>query len=662
MKCSQTISIEQKYGKYLFDNKIKTKQILTKQVTIKTNEDISINEKDFKSKIKEDIDEKQKFIQIIQSFEDPLSPDNITLENLSFISDIKTPDSQFTIQLKEELPKVSHESIKSDFLYDSFLNPDNLKSDIIDFKKNYFIEPLLNRDKYNDFKKSIKIIKNDILENINNSIDDIDNKDNKEEKIEKENENDEFIKKKYIIIKSLIYFNKDGIIAGIENFKKRVPDLNKSKFEENNKFEKNIYLRIEDRIREILNKCKCDKLSQLREFENNYIQRIIIFQNKSSNYKFICIKGIIIGLLNIINDYIGKEYLKLLEEKNDSENGEFILEIIEKYEIMKKICIYLEKDFILFIKEFKQENKLEFELVDVFSDMFWDFVFRIKEINIYFTNNYNSEKISKTVNEAIDKIINLLLNINVPYKKLLGEILNISCIKQENIYLMNYIIKYKKPLNKNEDINNNDNITLKEKELHNSSSCDKILNNIINNIENKDEINEANNRNIENNQKFLNNDENNKSLNIAREEINNNDNNNENNNINNNINININDNIDNINDKKNDLSLGKSLSMDICNNKLSDKDSLEKVYNYILYGENENDKKKQRKKHKKRKKNKNNSLIIDEEKVEQLIDPVVEEYKNYMNNFNNNCPQYIKKIKPNLKEEWINNISIYIKE
>ena len=662
MKCSQTISIEQKYGKYLFDNKIKTKQILTKQVTIKTNEDISINEKDFKSKIKEDIDEKQKFIQIIQSFEDPLSPDNITLENLSFISDIKTPDSQFTIQFKEELPKVSHESIKSDFLYDSFLNPDNLKSDIIDFKKNYFIEPLLNRDKYNDFKKSIKIIKNDILENINNSIDDIDNKDNKEEKIEKENENDEFIKKKYIIIKSLIYFNKDGIIAGIENFKKRVPDLNKSKFEENNKFEKNIYLRIEDRIREILNKCKCDKLSQLREFENNYIQRIIIFQNKSSNYKFICIKGIIIGLLNIINDYIGKEYLKLLEEKNDSENGEFILEIIEKYEIMKKICIYLEKDFILFIKEFKQENKLEFELVDVFSDMFWDFVFRIKEINIYFTNNYNSEKISKTVNEAIDKIINLLLNINVPYKKLLGEILNISCIKQENIYLMNYIIKYKKPLNKNEDINNNDNITLKEKELHNSSSCDKILNNIINNIENKDEINEANNRNIENNQKFLNNDENNKSLNIAREEINNNDNNNENNNINNNINININDNIDNINDKKNDLSLGKSLSMDICNNKLSDKDSLEKVYNYILYGENENDKKKQRKKHKKRKKNKNNSLIIDEEKVEQLIDPVVEEYKNYMNNFNNNCPQYIKKIKPNLKEEWINNISIYIKE
>ena len=662
MKCSQTISIEQKYGKYLFDNKIKTKQILTKQVTIKTNEDISINEKDFKSKIKEDIDEKQKFIQIIQSFEDPLSPDNITLENLSFISDIKTPDSQFTIQLKEELPKVSHESIKSDFLYDSFLNPDNLKSDIIDFKKNYFIEPLLNRDKYNDFKKSIKIIKNDILENINNSIDDIDNKDNKEEKIEKENENDEFIKKKYIIIKSLIYFNKDGIIAGIENFKKRVPDLNKSKFEENNKFEKNIYLRIEDRIREILNKCKCDKLSQLREFENNYIQRIIIFQNKSSNYKFICIKGIIIGLLNIINDYIGKEYLKLLEEKNDSENGEFILEIIEKYEIMKKICIYLEKDFILFIKEFKQENKLEFELVDVFSDMFWDFVFRIKEINIYFTNNYNSEKISKTVNEAIDKIINLLLNINVPYKKLLGEILNISCIKQENIYLMNYIIKYKKPLNKNEDINNNDNITLKEKELHNSSSCDKILNNIINNIENKDEINEANNRNIENNQKFLNNDENNKSLNIAREEINNNDNNNENNNINNNINININDNIDNINDKKNDLSLGKSLSMDICNNKLSDKDSLEKVYNYILYGENENDKKKQRKKHKKRKKNKNNSLIIDDEKVEQLIDPVVEEYKNYMNNFNNNCPQYIKKIKPNLKEEWINNISNYIKE
>ena len=673
MKCTQSISIEQKYGKYLFDKKIKTKKIISKQIPIKTTEEINITEKTFKSKIKEDIDEKKKFIQIIQSFEDPLSPDNITLENLSFISDIKTPDSQFTIQLKEELPKIRHESFKSDFICNPFLNPDNIqeiKSDIniIDFKKNYFIEPLLSKTK---FKKSIKIIKNDILENINKSIDEINNKEEKNEKNENKNINDDKeekdekddkdedeelnIKKKNIIIKSLIYFNRDSIANGIENFKKRIPDLNKSKYEDDNKFEKNIYLRIEDRIREILNKCKCDKLSQLRDFENNYIVRIINFQKKSVNYKYICIKGIIIGLLNIINDWIGKEYLKSSEEKNDYENGEFILEIVEKYEILKKICIFLEKDFILFIDEFKEEYKLEFKLVYIFSDLYWDYVFRIKEINIYFTNNYNSEKISKKVNETIDNIINILININLPYKKLIGELLNMSCIKQESIYLMNYIIKYKKKLNKNNDINNNiDNILEKyENKLHNSSSCDKILDNKINNNE-KEENTEENNNN-ENNEIIDNNinkEENNESTNNISEETNTNNDSNNINNSNNNI----------INDDKNiDLSLGKSLSMDNCNNKLTDKDSIDKVYNYILYGDNDSDKKKQRKKHKKRKK-KNSCNIIEEEKEEDIIDPVVEEYKNYINNLNKNRPEYIKKIRPKFNEEWINYISTYIKE
>ena len=665
MKCTQSISIEQKYGKYLFDKKIKTKKILSKQIPIKTTEEINITEKNFKSKIKEDIDEKKKFIQIIQSFEDPLSPENIALENLSFISDIKAPDSQFKIQLKEELPKIRHESLKSDFIGNAFLNPGNIQEikseiNIIDLKKNYFIEPLLNKTK---FKKSIKIIKNDILENINKSIDEINNKEEKNEKSEKKenNENKNIkdnkddkdedeelnIKKKNIIIKSLIYFNRDNIANGIENFRKRIPDLNKSKYEDDNKFEKNIYLRIEDRIREILNKYKCDKLSQLRDFENNYILRIINFQKKSINYKYICIKGIIIGLLNIINDWIGKEYLKSSEEKNDYESDEFILEIVEKYEILKKICIFLEKDFILFIDEFKEEYKLEFKLVYIFTDLYWDYVFRIKEINIYFTNNYNSDKISKKVNESIENIINIIININLPYKKLIGELLNMNCIKQENIYLMNYIFKYKKKLISNNDINNNiDNILEKfENKLHNSSFCDKIIDNKINNNQNIENPEENNNsENLENN---INKEENNGSINNISEETNNNDSNNKNNS--NNI----------IND---DLSLGKSLSMDNCTNKLSDKDSIDKVYNYILYGDNDSDKKKQRKKHKKRKKNKNSCNIVEEEKEEDIIDPVVEEYKNYINNLNKNRPEYIKKIRPKFKEEWLNYITTYIKE
>ncbi len=641
MKQNQTISIEQKYGKYLFDKKIKTKNILSKQVVIKAKEKVDINEKKRNYKINdlnEDIDEKKKIIQIIQSFEDP--SDNISLENLSFISQ----DSQLTIQLKEELPKIRNESIKSDFFSSSFLNSDDVKNDInniIDLKKNVFVEPLLNPNKYNNLRKSVKIVKNDVNEK---NIDDIDkdkndkdiknkgkninginnnekNENNKDiSECEKnnnkdDNENEVIISKKSVVIKALIYFNRDGIINGIENFKKRVPDLNKSKFEEDNKFEKNIYLRIEDRIREILNKSKYDKLSQLREFENNYIVRIINFQKKNINYKYICVKGIIIGLLNIINGWIGKDYLKSSEEKSDYENGDFIIELIEKYETMKKICTFLEKDFIIFIKEFNEENKFEFKLINIFTDLYWDYVFRIKEINIFFTNNFNSEKIDKKTNEAIDNIVNILIEIDLPYKKILGEILNMTCIYQENIFLMNYIIKYKKALNQYKDINIDSILQKFENKLNNSSSKDKLLNEEKNSIISIDT-----------------NNPNNESNNIS------------------NISTNINE------GEKNDLNLGKSLSMDATCTKLSDKDSLEKVYNFILYGENESDKKKQKKKHKKRRKNKNNIVMYDENYEEQ-IDPVVEEYKNYINNLNSNNNEIIKKVKPKLKKEWINYIS-----
>ena len=101
--------------------------------------------------------------------------------------------------------------------------------------------------------------------------------------------------------------------------------------------------------------------------------------------------------------------------------------------------------------------------------------------------------------------------------------------------------------------------------------------------------------------------------------------------------------------------------MDANNNKLSDKDPIDKVVNYILYGDNE--KKKQKKKHRKRKKNKNNASIIEEkEKEEVIIDPVVEEYKNYINDIYKNSTEYIKKIKPKINEDWINSISTSIDE
>ena len=44
-------------------------------------------------------------------------------------------------------------------------------------------------------------------------------------------------------------------------------------------------------------------------------------------------------------------------------------------------------------------------------------------------------------------IIDILIVYDTPYKKNIGEILNLSYIKKENIFLMNYIIKFKKNAN-----------------------------------------------------------------------------------------------------------------------------------------------------------------------------------------------------------------------
>ena len=633
MKLSQTISIEQKYGKYLFDKKIRKNNLITK-TTIK--EEKTLSKKTFESDINEIKEEKKKFIQIIQSFEDP-SISDVTLENLAFLSDIKSSDSKFTIQLKEELPKISHEDIKSEFLSNA-LNEVHDDINLIDLKKNYIIEPLINKYKYKNY------------ENINNAniTEKIEKKDDK--KKENNNEEEEIMKnKRKVIIKALIYFNKDNIVNGIENFKRRIPDLNKSKFEKDNTFEKNVYSKIEDRIREYLNKYKCEKLSQLRDFENNYIMKIINFQKKSLNYKYIFIKGIIIGLINIINDWLGKEYLRSLEDNQaNNDKDDFILDCYEKYEILKKICYFLEKDFSLFIDNFKDNNKLEFKFINLFSDIFWDYVFRIKDINIYFTKNCVIEKLDEKVNETMNNITNILYNIDLSYKKMFGDLLNITCIKSENIFLMDYVIKYRNPSNnKNVNLKENKNINninerKENNELHKSSSCEMILNNKIDCIENnkrKKEEKEEDNKNIINDNK----EDNKNNSNNVSEDISTND-------YNNNINKSYND----IEDNKMDLNLGKSYSMDICNNKLNDKDSLEKVYNYILYGENE--KKKQKKKHKKRRKNKNSNSIIMEENIDP-IDPIVEEYKNYINNIYKNRSGYIKKIKPKINQEWINSLT-----
>ena len=484
-------------------------------------------------------------------------------------------------------------------------------SNILDFKKH-----ILSESFEQNFEKNNNII----------------NKNENSDKM-KSNTNIIFSQKNMIIIKSLIYLSKDDSAYNIENFRKRYPDLNKSKSEDDNKFEKNIYIRIEDRIREYLNKIKLDKLSQLKDIENMYINKLKDFSKKSEKYKYIVIKAIILGILNLINDLIGKEYLKLVDEQKNDEikNGLFILEIYEKYEIMKKINIFIEKDFNIFINDFKEENNIEFNFMDLITDFFWDYVFRIKEINKFITNNYGSENINTKLNETFDKIVDILIKIEFPFRKIIGEMLDISCIKKEKFYLMDYILKYKGSSNKSLKKNSTEKNEDKPTKLNISSSN--------NNISNKKEINQD--KDIKNEQNDDDKEKNiieksQKEVKTKSDEINL-------------PNLEINKSNLNVN-----LDIGKSYSENLSKNKTND-NSIDNLCNYILYGENNNEnEKKKKKKHKKRKKNKNNGAIILSEEKEGLEDPVVDEFKNFINDLNSRkSKDYIKKIKPKIKQDWI---------
>ena len=580
-----TESFEKKCGKYLFEHKritsIKTKEE-TPSSTLKkeSNESSEINDDNIINVIHSALKKEETISFLCEKQNSPIL--NKIKEDLNI-----KQDSEDSILISSTILNSSFKNFKE--LNEGLSNIDI--HNIIDIKNTILGESFLNQH----LKKNIKIIKNEIFDTKKNYTNIIQEK------------------KNMIIIKALIYLNKDDTIYNIENFNKREPDLNKSKYEEDNKFEKNAYIRIEDRIREYLNKIKCDKLSQLKNIDSIYIQKLNDFPKKSENYKYLCIKGIIIGLLNIINDMVGKEYLRLEDEQKNE--GSFILEIFDKYETMKKINDCIEKDFISFINNFKEENDLQFNFIDLISDLFWDYVFRIKEINKFFSNNYGSENINTNLNETFDKIVDILIKIDFPYKKIIGEILDISCIKKEKFYLMEYIIKYKNPSqNKNKEKE-----TQKQKEENTANTNTKL--NISSISEEKKEIKKEENKEIKS----------------TSDEI---------------SNLDLDDKNLNLN-----LDVGKSLSMDLTKSKLSDKDSLDKVYNYILYGDNESDKKKSKKRHRKRKKNKNNNVInVSEEK--EGDDPIVDDFKNFLADLNSKrSKDYIKKINPKIDEDWLKNIN-----
>ena len=217
-----------------------------------------------------------------------------------------------------------------------------------------------------------------------------------------------FSKKETIILKSIIAFNKDNNKPNIKYFQKRELNYSKNNNESNIQIEiyTNINLIIVKTFNNNMNESDYNKLNELNE--------------RFTNLEIFVFKSLITSIMNFILDWANNiAHLNSLldNENNDSNNSEVFLIIFNKYNEMKKICQNIEKDFNLIFDKIKKEVDIDFTLIELFTDLFWDFIFKIQQINCIFSEVYIKDNIDKKIKNIIDEIINLLFSIKIPLKK-----------------------------------------------------------------------------------------------------------------------------------------------------------------------------------------------------------------------------------------------------
>ena len=372
---------------------------------------------------------------------------------------------------------------------------------------------------------------------------------------------------------------------------------------------------------EIYNKTLSDK-----EFnENNYrdynnIDKLINkVKEKKEFLEFIAIKGIIISMINLTEELINDNYLEKSENINiNMTNEEYIISeeeentiitfkpnlfetIYNDYIFTSNMCPFLENYFIDSFNNFRQKYQISFTLTELFTDIFWNYIFHNKILCKKFINIYiGNDVVCENIRTALNNIIKIIRDISVPIKSKLLELLNLTHLEnKDDIDLMTSIAKQKNinhELSKNENIINNVNKT----------SINRVYMNFINSKYNENEKDDNNNKDNSNNNNK------NKSENVINE--------------------------DNLENK-----------------------TLDEVYNYI----NNNmeikadTKKKKRAKKKKNKKIENEMKAFNEENINKIDDDqIVLQFKKEIEQDVINANE-INKVKPIVSENWLKKISEY---
>ena len=380
---------------------------------------------------------------------------------------------------------------KEHFLFESFKNPflsSIKKNHKIIINDNNCISELtednfdINEGNLNFFNDAF--INSDILCNDDLLISDIKNNqinNKKDQEIQKNNLTNianDLTDKEKIVIEALSSLDKDYmnnidknfVLIDIEHF-----DFEKNYFEEifqiklaNNNDDsrqeyeqkKYIYEIIDKRIKSYYDYYKKNKTYKKEETDLEKINfqkemsEILSIESQNDNLLFFGFKSIVLSLYILVIRWLSKchfkIYLRYITENNIY--LEIFIELMEKYNKIKDICPFLEKDFKEIIENFQQKKNIKFCLCELLTDIYWDYVFKIHKINYMFTSCYKLENnknivIFEEAKHAMKSIIDILIVNDTSYKKYFGEELKLPYMNKENVFLMDLINKSKKTVN-----------------------------------------------------------------------------------------------------------------------------------------------------------------------------------------------------------------------
>ena len=184
----------------------------------------------------------------------------------------------------------------------------------------------------------------------------------------------------------------------------------------------------------------CQIYNDLNDFEfkdsdknigyNNIDKLINSLKEKHPYIEFIAIKAIIISMKNITQELINIYYktseemnlnwnLNIINEDNEFDDDETeiidinpkIFEILfNDYVFISNRSSFLENYFIESFNNFRNKNKIDFNLADLFTDIFWNGIFHNKALCKKFVNIYIG---NDTCNENIRKILSKIIGLHI---------------------------------------------------------------------------------------------------------------------------------------------------------------------------------------------------------------------------------------------------------